>query len=58
MGVKFAQLADDDRIIQIARNSERNLASQDSDETEPAGADAQNTEASPDDATGKDDTES
>jgi DNA gyrase subunit A len=58
MGVKFAQLADDDRIIQIARNSERNLASQDSDETEPVGADAQNTEASPDDATGKDDTES
>ncbi|MGN6273619.1 MAG: DNA gyrase subunit A [Protaetiibacter sp.] len=58
MGVKFAQLADDDRIIQIARNSERNLASPDSDETEPAGADAQNTEASSPDAPGKDDTES
>jgi DNA gyrase subunit A len=58
MGVKFAQLADDDRIIQIARNSERNLASPDSDETEPEGADAQNTEASSPDAAGKDDTES
>jgi DNA gyrase subunit A len=58
MGVKFAQLADDDRIIQIARNSERNLASPDSDETEPEGADAQNTDASAPDATGKDDTES
>ncbi|PZQ88987.1 MAG: DNA gyrase subunit A [Leifsonia xyli] len=58
MGVKFAQLADDDRIIQVARNSERNLASQDSDETEPPSSDAQNTDASPDDAAGKDDTES
>jgi DNA gyrase subunit A len=58
MGVKFAQLADDDRIIQVARNSERNLASQDSDETEPEGSDAQNTDASPGDAAGKDDTES
>ncbi len=58
MGVKFAQLADDDRIIQIARNSERNLASPDSDETEPEGADAQTTEASSPDAAGKDDTES
>ncbi len=56
MGVKFAQLADDDRIIQIARNSERNLASQDSDDTEPAGEDA-NTVASASDAAGKDDTE-
>jgi DNA gyrase subunit A len=58
MGVKFAQLADDDRIIQIARNSERNLASPDSDETEPEGADAQNTDAAAPDAAGKDDTES
>jgi DNA gyrase subunit A len=33
MGVKFAHLADDDRIIAIARNSERNLAAQDADET-------------------------
>jgi len=57
MGVKFAQLADDDKIIQIARNSERNLASQDSDETGPEGTDA-NTEASATDAAGKDDTES
>ena len=58
MGVKFAQLAADDRIIQVARNSERNLASQDSDDTEPAGEDAQNTDASAPDAAGKDDTES
>ena len=58
MGVKFAQLADDDRIIQIARNSERNLASQDSDDTEPVGGNAQNTDASAPDAAGKDDTES
>src|SRR5690606_20890928 len=58
MGVKFAQLADDDRIIQIARNSERNLASTDLDETEPEHADAQNTDAAAPDASGKDDTES
>ncbi|MCS0500085.1 DNA gyrase subunit A [Protaetiibacter mangrovi] len=58
MGVKFAQLADDDRIIQVARNSERNLGTTDSDETEPAGPDAQNTDATPDEAPGKDDSES
>jgi DNA gyrase subunit A len=58
MGVKFAQLAADDRIIQIARNSERNLASSDAEETETDGAPAQTTDASPPDAAGKDDTES
>jgi len=58
MGVKFAQLADDDKIIQIARNSERNLATQDSDEAGPDGPDAHTTDASAPEATGKDDTES
>ncbi len=47
MGVKFASLADDDRIIAIARNSERNL--DDADEPDEAAA-----EDSP--ATGKDQT--
>ncbi len=32
MGVVFARFADDDRIIAIARNSERNLENQESDE--------------------------
>jgi DNA gyrase subunit A len=32
MGVVFARFADDDKIIAIARNSERNLAGQTDDE--------------------------
>lgn len=35
MGVVFARFADDDRIIAIARNSERNLENQDPDASEP-----------------------
>jgi DNA gyrase subunit A len=35
MGVVFARFADDDRIIAIARNSERNLENQDLDASEP-----------------------
>ncbi len=59
MGVKFANLADDDRIIAIARNSERNLAAQEADGSEdPEAPDAQTTDAPPADAIGKDDTES
>src|SRR6195952_2072558 len=34
MGVVFARFADDDKIIAVAKNSERNLESQDSDEPE------------------------
>ena len=37
MGVVFARFADDDRIIAIARNSERNLDDQADEEIEPAG---------------------
>jgi DNA gyrase subunit A len=51
MGVKFAHLADDDRIIAIARNSERNLAAQDADDTADAEAPEADT-AAPE--TGKD----
>jgi len=51
MGVKFAHLADDDRIIAIARNSERNLAAQDADDTADAEAPEAET-AAPE--TGKD----
>ena len=36
MGVKFVNLTGDDRIIAIARNSERNLAAADADESESA----------------------
>jgi len=35
MGVVFARFADEDRIIAIARNSERNLENQDLDESAP-----------------------
>ncbi len=35
MGVVFARFADDDRIIAIAKNSERNLENQDLDASEP-----------------------
>ncbi|PZF61579.1 DNA gyrase subunit A [Curtobacterium sp. MCBD17_013] len=37
MGVVFARFADDDRIIAVARNSERNLDDQADAEIEPAG---------------------
>ncbi len=37
MGVVFARFADNDRIIAVARNSERNLDDQDDAEIEPAG---------------------
>src|SRR5690349_20895455 len=47
MGVVFARFAEDDRIIAIAKNSERNLAAQELDDSE--------AEAS---ENGKDDTES
>ena len=46
MGVVFARFADDDKIIAIARNSERNLDSQDADDQ----AEGQ------DEATGKDES--
>jgi DNA gyrase subunit A len=46
MGVVFARFADDDRIIAIARNSERNLVSQDADDQAE----------DPDEATGKDES--
>ncbi|MDZ4044436.1 MAG: DNA gyrase subunit A [Rhodoglobus sp.] len=46
MGVVFARFADDDRIIAIARNSERNLVSQDADDQAEG----------PDEATGKDES--
>ncbi|MGX5681759.1 DNA gyrase subunit A [Schumannella luteola] len=46
MGVVFARFAEDDKIIAIARNSERNLESQDADDQ----ADG------PDEATGKDES--
>ncbi len=36
MGVVFARFADNDRIIAVARNSERNLDDQDDAEIEPA----------------------
>ncbi|NEM91752.1 DNA gyrase subunit A [Galbitalea soli] len=42
MGVVFARFAEDDRIIAVARNTERNLESQDLDAAESA-----NTEAEP-----------
>jgi DNA gyrase subunit A len=37
MGVVFARFAENDRIIAVARNSERNLDDQDDAEIEPAG---------------------
>jgi DNA gyrase subunit A len=37
MGVVFARFADDDKIIAVAKNSERNLESQELDEPEEAG---------------------
>jgi DNA gyrase subunit A len=37
MGVVFARFAENDRIIAVARNSERNLDDQDDVEIEPAG---------------------
>jgi len=49
MGVVFARFADDDRIIALARNSERNLESQEG-ETEEPGAPAEV------EATGKDES--
>ncbi len=48
MGVVFARFADDDRIIAIARNSERNLENQDADD--------QPDEGSEPEATGKDES--
>jgi DNA gyrase subunit A len=41
MGVVFARFADDDKIIAVAKNSERNLETQDADEPEEAGEDAE-----------------
>ncbi|HEY4270320.1 MAG TPA: DNA gyrase subunit A [Galbitalea sp.] len=37
MGVVFARFADDDRIIAVAKNSERNLESQELDESDASG---------------------
>jgi DNA gyrase subunit A len=37
MGVVFARFAENDRIIAVARNTERNLDDQDDAEIEPAG---------------------
>ncbi|HWM32998.1 MAG TPA: DNA gyrase C-terminal beta-propeller domain-containing protein, partial [Pseudolysinimonas sp.] len=53
MGVVFARFDDEDKIIALARNSERNLVTQDADETE---AEAPETSAVPP-ADGEDDTE-
>ncbi len=41
MGVVFARFADDDKIIAVAKNSERNLEAQDADESEDSEADAE-----------------
>jgi DNA gyrase subunit A len=38
MGVVFARFADDDKIIAVAKNSERNLETQDADESEEVDA--------------------
>ena len=48
MGVVFARFADDDRIIAIAKNSERNLAGQEADDVRSGPSAARD---------GKDDTE-
>ena len=47
MGVVFARFADEDRIIAIAKNSERNLAAQELDDSDETSSE-----------NGKDDTES
>ena len=47
MGVVFARFAEDDRIIAIAKNSERNLAAQELDDSDETSSE-----------NGKDDTES
>src|SRR5690606_11002215 len=52
MGVKFAHLADDDRIIQVARNSERNLAAAETEESGEDTTDETTTEAPAAEATG------
>jgi DNA gyrase subunit A len=46
MGVVFARFAEDDRIIAIAKNSERNLAAQELDDSDETSSE-----------NGKDDTE-
>jgi DNA gyrase subunit A len=50
MGVVFARFAEDDRIIAIARNSERNLDNQELEEpaAEPAGAEPTGKDETPD----------
>jgi DNA gyrase subunit A len=40
MGVVFTRFDDSDRILAIAKNSERNLVSEDGDEETPASQDA------------------
>src|SRR6195952_5660148 len=57
MGVVFARFADEDRIIAIARNSERNLEAQDDDEPHEDEAAAEDPET-PGPQDGKDETES
>ncbi|MFF2242687.1 DNA gyrase subunit A [Arthrobacter sp. NPDC058130] len=51
MGVIFAKPDKNDRIIAVARNSERGLESDDSAEGEEAGEDAQSRASAPDDVT-------
>jgi DNA gyrase subunit A len=53
MGVVFARFADDDKIIAIAKNSERNLAGQTDDDSDDETLDADSTAT---DQTGKDQT--
>jgi DNA gyrase subunit A len=51
MGVIFAKPDKNDRIIAVARNSERGLESEDLADGEAAGEDAENRASSPDDVT-------
>jgi DNA gyrase subunit A len=59
MGVVFARFDDDDKVIALARNSERNLVNQDADETgaDETGAEAADQTSASTSPDGEDDTE-